>query len=222
MELTVFETLSQRFKEQGFSLYMVGGTTRDFLLGRPFSDWDLATDASPDELQSLFPEGDTTFLRYGILRLRTKQGHVDIASFRRESQYQDFRHPQQLTFVRSWKEDAKRRDVTINALYRDIHGTIYDAFDGQKDLKDQCLRMIGNPLDRFYEDPLRILRVLRFSLLLGFQIEKETDMALRKSVPLLMKLTKAKVREEIHKMERIEKQKAAAILQMYGIDKNAF
>lgn len=222
MEMSLFETLSQHFKEQGFSLYMVGGTTRDFLLGRTCSDWDLATDANPEELRILLPEADMTFLRYGVARLKTKQGHIDITSFREEKDYQDFRHPQHITFVRSWKEDAKRRDLTINALYRSADGMIYDAFQGQKDLKEKCLRMIGDPLVRFKEDPLRILRVLRFSILLEFEIEKETECAMRKTIGLLEKLSKAKIQEEIKKMMAIHPQKAIEILCDYGIDKIVF
>lgn len=222
MEMRLFETLSRHFKEKGFSLYMVGGTTRDFLLGRACSDWDLATDANPEELRILLPKADITFLRYGVIRLKTEQGHVDITSFREEGDYQDFRHPQHITFVRSWKEDAKRRDLTINALYRSADGTIYDAFQGQRDLKERRLRMIGNPFVRFKEDPLRILRVLRFSLLLEFEIEKETEDAMRKTIGLLKKLSKAKMQEEIKKMMVIHPQKAMEMLHEYGIDKIVF
>lgn len=222
MEMSLFETLSQHFKAQGFSLYMVGGTTRDFLLGRTCADWDLATDANPDELQILLPEADMTFLRYGVARLKTSHGHIDITSFRVEGDYQDYRHPHHITFVRSWEEDAKRRDVTINALYRSADGTILDAFHGQEDLKKKCLRMIGDPLIRFEEDPLRILRVLRFSLLLEFEIEKETECAMRKMVPLLEKLSKAKMQEEIRKMMAVHPRKTMEILQDYGIDKIVF
>lgn len=212
-----FLSLAEQFRKRGFNLYMVGGTARDYLLKHPIMDMDLATDASPEALIEILPNADKSFLNYGVIRLKEDEYHIDIVSFRLESNYEDFRHPQKISFTTSMMDDAKRRDFTINALYIDSEGRIYDFYHGMDDLNHGLIRTIGNPSIRFHEDPLRILRCLRFSLTLGFNLEEHTEKALIDSIPLLAHLNPHKVQEEITKMERISKTKTQEILEKYNI-----
>jgi len=214
---TYFKELAILFQNHGYHLYMVGGSTRDFLLGRVSEDLDLTTDATPEEMLTFLKDVQTTFMRFGTLRLSTSFGHVDITTFRLEDGYEDYRHPLKIEFVRDVEVDAKRRDFTINAIYMDFMQNRIDPFYGQDDLKKGIIRTIGNPLIRFKEDPLRILRAVRFAMLLHFEIEEETKLAMENEKSLILKMNPQKVEEELRKMKKVSSTQYLSFLEKYEL-----
>lgn len=219
MEKEIFLSLSKEFEAHGFHLYQVGGTTRDFLLHREIKDVDLCSDATPEEMLTFLKGAIPTFARFGSLRLPLEKGHVDITSFRKEEDYIDHRHPQKITFIRDLNQDAQRRDFTINAIYMDAEGNLYDPTNGREDLKAHLIRTIGDPFIRFEEDPLRIIRAIRFSLLLSFQIEEHTAQAMKDKKELLRYINPQKIKEEIRKMKEISPSQMEAQFTYYGMEK---
>lgn len=219
--LNIYIRLAKLFKKHGFSLYMVGGTSRDYLLSRYTDDLDLATDALVDEMLKILPEDydiRTPFKKYGNLKIKMDDLLVDITTFRSEQNYQDSRHPQSVQFVKSLEIDAKRRDFTINALYIDeTLLNIYDFYDGVDDLINHRIKMIGDPQVRIEEDPLRILRAIRFSLKLNFEIDETLKECIINNISLLKRLNPVKVNEEICKMKEINPVKTEQLLNLYGI-----
>lgn len=195
----VFEKYAALFASKGFHLYMVGGTSRDFLLGIEPSDFDFVTDATPDEEKEFLPNADYSFARFGSIKVFEGGVEVDITTFRVEGNYRDFRHPESIRFVRSMEEDVVRRDFTVNALYIDVGGNVYDFVGGQEDIKKKRLRFIGDPTKRIIEDPLRIIRAERFAKRLGFEIEEESKRAIDEKRSLLEKLNPNKVKMELLK-----------------------
>lgn len=199
MEDPLFLPLQKLYASRGYSLYIVGGTARDLLLGRPFSDRDYVTDATPEEERAFLPAADYTYERYGSIKLKIGSEEIDITTFRKEEGYQDFRHPGKVTFVKTPKEDYVRRDFTINALYLDYEGKVLDYCGGLADLRNKIIRFVGDPEKRVQEDPLRILRAERFACLLAFTIEKNSQAAIDKYRYLLAELNPAKIKEEERK-----------------------
>lgn len=159
-------------KEAGFEAYIVGGSVRDLLLGREPKDWDIATNATPEEIQKIFPESfyENTFGTVGVKtdifmtigKEAREHDIVEVTTYRAESGYEDNRHPKDVRFVKTIEEDLARRDFTINAMALSAKGDIIDPFHGQEDLKHKLIRTVGNPEDRFGEDALRIMRAIRF------------------------------------------------------------
>lgn len=192
----IFDTLASLYEEHGLSLYMVGGATRDFYLGREFDDYDFVTDALPDESLSFLPNSDGSFKRFGMIKAKVLSCHCDITTLRKEGNYMDHRHPSFVQFVKSPEIDSNRRDFTINALYLDKNYHIYDYHGGLKDLEDKIVRFIGDPYQRIQEDPLRIARAERFRDTLGFSFEKETAKAIEALHPLLKEIRSEKILEE--------------------------
>lgn len=196
MKNTLFEFLNQKFTENGFSIFEVGGSVRDSLLGLEVFDFDFATDATPEEMLKFLPDADNTFAKYGCIKYKGEFGRAEITTFRVEEDYVDFRHPGKIKFVKSLNEDFKRRDFTINAIYKDVNGKIFDPSNGLSDLKEKVIKFIGDPEKRIKEDPLRILRAKRFANKLGFKIEEKTQKAIDEFSYLLDKLNPQKVIEE--------------------------
>lgn len=178
---------------------MVGGTSRDLLLGQEPSDFDFVTSATPEQERSFLPDADYSFAKFGSIKIKEEGKEIDVTTFREEGEYKDFRHPSYIRFISSPEEDSKRRDFTINALYLDGEGNVLDFHGGLKDLREKKIRFIGNPDVRIQEDPLRILRAERFAKRLGFTLEEETDKAIKKLRPLLAKLNPLKVKQEMEK-----------------------
>ena len=201
MQSELFKFLDKIFKENGFSIFEVGGSVRDELLGLEVFDFDFATDATPKEMMKFLPDVNDTFAKYGCIKYKGEHGRAEITTFRVEESYNDFRHPNNISFVKSLNEDYKRRDFTINAIYKDINGKLYDPSHGIEDLKNKTIRFIGNPETRIKEDPLRILRAKRFASKLGFEIEPETAKAMEKLAYLLEKLNPEKIKEEERKFK---------------------
>ena len=194
-----YESLALLYEQHGFSLYLVGGTSRDLLLGKEARDLDFATDATPDESSSFVPDLNLTFARFGSVSIKEGDFEADITTFRKEGRYLDFRHPKRIEFIRDMKTDSLRRDFTINALYIDRNGKVFDFHNGLSDLKMGLIRFIGDPKKRIQEDPLRILRAERFARTLHFEIEKTTLKAIEEGRELLEKLNPEKVKMELKK-----------------------
>ncbi|MBR4378364.1 MAG: hypothetical protein IKP50_05765 [Bacilli bacterium] len=199
MQNELFKFLDKTFKENGFSIFEVGGSVRDEILGLDVFDFDFATNATPKEMMKFLPDANNTFAKYGCIKYKGEHGRAEITTFRVEEKYDDFRHPTKIRFVKSLDEDYLRRDFTINAIYKDIEGNIYDPAGGVEDIKKQLIRFIGDPEKRIKEDPLRILRAKRFAAKLGFEIEPETAKAMEKLSYLLEKLNPDKIKEEERK-----------------------
>ncbi len=179
MELpSAFLELATLYKEHGFSLYMIGGSSRDFLLGLPVLDLDFVTDATPEEEKVFLPDASYAFARFGSIHVSAKPTHIDITTFRAEEGYDDHRHPKVIRFIKDMRQDSLRRDFTINAIYIDQDGKIHDFHNGLQDLEKGIIRFIGDPRVRIKEDPLRILRAERFAKRLGFHIEEESQKAI--------------------------------------------
>ncbi|MBQ2493798.1 MAG: CCA tRNA nucleotidyltransferase [Bacilli bacterium] len=195
----IFLRLSSLYAEHGHRLFLIGGTSRDLLLGIDPSDIDLVTDATPEEEKAFLPDLEMTFARFGSVHLKTEAGDIDITTMRRESGYKDSRHPSKIEFIRDLKEDSLRRDFTINALYIDCQGNVSDYHGGLEDLKNRLIRFIGDPATRIQEDPLRILRAERFAKRLSFQIEENTQKAMEEHRDLLRLLNPEKIAMEMKK-----------------------
>ena len=157
--------------------------------------------ATPEEMMKFLPDANDTFKKYGCIKYKGEFGRAEITTFRVEEEYDDYRHPTKIKFVKSLDEDYKRRDFTINAIYKDINGKLYDPANGVSDLKNKLIRLIGDPEKRIKEDPLRILRAKRFALKLGFEIEKKTQKAIDEFSFLLEKLNPDKIKEEERKLK---------------------
>ena len=186
----------QQLVDAGYEAYFVGGSVRDMLLHKPISDVDIATSATPQEVKEIFPHTVDVGIEHGtVMVIYHKEGY-EVTTFRTEEGYEDFRHPDKVTFVRSLEEDLKRRDFTINALAIGIDDQLMDFFDGIGDLERQCIRCVGDAKERFNEDALRMFRAVRFVGQLGFQVEEET----KNSISLL-KMNLSKVAVERMKVE---------------------
>ncbi len=218
--INFFLELNNKFRAAGVSLYMVGGTVRDFILYKDVHDYDLATDATPDQVVVILKDYnfDATFKKYGVITLKKDGIRYDIVTFRKEFVYIDYRHPAIIDYVKSIEEDVVRRDFTINGLYMDDRFQIYDYVGGQKDIENKIIRTIGDPTVRITEDPLRILRAIRFSLEFGFSIEPSLESAIKENVGLLHELNPDKIKHELSKFKNIDYQVMKNMFKYYSID----
>lgn len=179
--------------EHGYQAYFVGGAVRDVLLGREIGDIDIATDATPDVVESLFDKTVDVGKEHGTVIVLLDGVSYEVTTFRTESEYEDFRRPKEVAFISSLKEDLLRRDLTINAVAMDIHGDIIDHVGGKRDMKRRRIQTVGDPACRFQEDALRMMRAVRFLSQLGFELSKETEEAMKKiNICLLTYLLNAK------------------------------
>jgi len=203
MQIQIPEKVNQvvhRLAEAGFEAYVVGGCVRDAILGRPASDWDITTNAKPEQVKDLFPRTVDTGIQHGTVTVLLGKEGFEVTTYRIDGEYTDSRHPKEVIFTPSLLEDLKRRDFTINAMaYNDKDGLV-DAFDGFGDLQRRQIRCVGNPEERFTEDALRILRAVRFSAHLDFSIEEKTREAIMRFAPNLSKISAERIRVEIVKL----------------------
>ncbi len=187
-------------RKAGHETWMAGGAVRDILLGRIPHDFDLATAATPDQVENLFASTVAVGKQFGVIVVVEGELQIEVATFRKDGGYQDGRRPDAVKFAAA-EEDAARRDFTINALFLDwATGDIFDFVGGQRDLQDHLIRTVGEPQLRFQEDHLRLLRALRFRAQLGFQIEKKTYWAIVLNKGLLKNISRERVREELGKL----------------------
>lgn len=211
-EFVAAQPVLQRLEAAGFEAYFVGGAVRDMLLQKPIHDVDIASAAFPEEVKKQFDKTVDTGIQHGTVMVLDHGLGYEITTFRTESTYTDFRRPDTVTFVRSLSEDLQRRDFTINALAMTYDGEIVDLFDGLADLSAGVIRAVGEAEVRFTEDALRMMRALRFSAQLGFQIAPDTRAALQRLVPNLAKIAVERIRVEFEKL--LMGQQAAASLVM--------
>jgi len=186
----------QQLNEAGYEAYFVGGMVRDALLGHEIYDADITTSATPDEVLALFEKTIATGLQHGTVTVVMDENNIEVTTFRLDGNYLDNRHPEHVTFTQSLSADLSRRDFTINAMAQALDGTIHDPFCGQADLEAKIIRAVGNPVQRFEEDALRILRGIRFVAKLGFEIEKKTLEAMKACHQLLASLSLERIRKE--------------------------
>jgi tRNA nucleotidyltransferase (CCA-adding enzyme) len=193
--------VSKTLENKGFEAYMVGGCTRDLLLGKTPKDWDITTNAHPEQIQELFPEHYANN-DYGTIGIKTESEDeslhiIEVTPYRTESGYSDARRPDSVTFGVSLEEDLKRRDFTVNALaYRLSTEELVDYWGGEEDLKAKRLKTVGNPDERFAEDALRMMRAVRLAAELAFMIESETLTAITKNSAQLSKISIERVASE--------------------------
>ena len=201
----------------GFSAYAVGGCVRDSLLSRTPGDWDITTSALPEEIKKLFPKTIDTGIKHGTVTVRMDSESFEVTTYRIDGEYKDSRHPESVTFTDKIEEDLARRDFTINAMaYNDVAGLI-DPFGGMEDLKAGVIRCVGDPIKRFSEDALRMLRAVRFSAQLGFRILPETLDAMQVLAETVSAVSAERIREEIVKTALCDCEKAFRILCATGI-----
>lgn len=208
--LRILETL----RANGHEAYLVGGGVRDLLLGREPKDWDIATDALPDRIEALFSKTVAIGKAFGIITVVPDDGNpVEVATYRADSPYADGRRPESVAFTDA-REDALRRDFTINALFLDPDtGEIRDFVHGRADLDARLIRAIGDPAVRFAEDHLRMLRAIRFAATLGFAIEPATFTAIQKLALNIRRISAERIRDELFRL-LTESQQAGAALQL--------
>ncbi|PAK86098.1 CCA tRNA nucleotidyltransferase [Lentilactobacillus parakefiri] len=190
----------QKIESAGYEAYFVGGSVRDTILKRPIHDVDIATSAYPSEVKALFKRTVDTGIEHGTVMILDHGTGYEVTTFRTESGYQDYRRPDHVTFVRSLKEDLKRRDFTINALALAENGQITDLFGGLSDMRKHIIRAVGDPNERFNEDALRMMRATRFASQLDFQIEDATLAGIARHSQLLEKIAVERSHTEFVKM----------------------
>ena len=193
------DAILQMLERAGFEARYVGGCVRDTLLGRPVHDWDIASQALPEDVLRLFPRCVPTGLQHGTVTVLLDGTSAEVTTYRLDGAYHDSRHPDGVRFVRSLADDLARRDFTINAMAMDLSGTITDLFGGREDLACGIIRCVGDAETRFREDALRMLRARRFAAQLGFALEAGTEAAIGRCAGLCAALSRERVREEAEK-----------------------
>jgi poly(A) polymerase len=194
-------SICERLRNSGHEALLAGGCVRDILLEREPADYDVATDATPDEIITLFPNSMTVGAQFGVIVVPHDGLRVEVATFRADAGYSDGRHPDSVGYPRTAKEDVQRRDFTINGLLmRHDTGEVLDYVGGQADLRAGIIRAIGEPDRRFREDKLRLLRAVRFAARLGFAIEPATFEAIRRHAGEITKVSAERVRDELTKL----------------------
>lgn len=218
-------TILNKFNKAGFKIYIVGGAVRDLIMGREVKDWDFTTDAKPQELLKLFPEGfyDNKF---GTVGIPVNDAIFEITTMRKEGKYSDFRHPEHLAWTNKLEEDLSRRDFTINAIALSVIPAkagiqITDPFHGQDDIESGIIRTVGNPNDRFQEDALRLIRAIRIATQLNFEIDPKTYSAILENAHLIKEIVSERIRDELFKLlssenpyEGLVKLRGSGILQI--------
>ena len=201
---TEIKNIIKELENAGYEGYAVGGCVRDLIMGKKPNDWDIATNAKPEEIQKVFPDSFYAN-KFGTVTVKTESKdeslkEVQITPYRIEAKYSDKRHPEEVNFVSKLEDDLSRRDFTINALATAGGKSIVDLFDGQNDIKKKIIQTVGKPEDRFSEDALRLLRTVRFATILNFKIEKETLKALEENAEWLRAISKERIRDEFIKI----------------------
>jgi len=184
----------------GHRAFLAGGCVRDMLLGTDPNDYDVTTSATPDEVRAIFPHTVPVGESFGVVKVIHEGRELDVATFRTDGKYSDNRRPDSVTYSKDEKEDVIRRDFTINGLLCSKDREIIDYVNGQDDLEDKIIRCVGNPLDRFGEDALRMIRAIRFSVKLGFDIDMTTWKAILQLAPSIKNISKERITDELTKM----------------------
>ena len=199
----VLKKMHEIFSRSGFRSYLVGGAVRDILMGLPPHDYDVATDAKPEDVMRLFHRVIPTGIAHGTVTVHLMGCHIETTTFRTESGYSDGRHPDSVAYAASIEDDLSRRDFTMNAVAVDLaDGKLVDPFSGRDDIKEKLIRAVGNPHERFGEDGLRPVRAIRFAAQLKFCIEKYTysDIFEERTLAVVQKISIERFRDEFIKM----------------------
>ena len=203
MQISVPEkvrNIIDKLQDNGFEAYAVGGCVRDSILGLSPNDWDITTNAYPDQVKKLFRRTIDIGIEHGTVKVMIGNDGYEITTYRIDGEYEDSRHPKEVTFTGDLKEDLRRRDFTINAMAYSEKDGLVDLFGGIDDLNAGIIRAVGDPEERFTEDALRMLRALRFSARFGYDIDEATENAIRKLAPTLSKISAERIREELEKL----------------------
>ena len=190
----------KRLDRAGYEAYIVGGCTRDSILGKLPQDWDITTSAMPEQVKELFSRTIDTGIRHGTVTVMIGATGYEVTTYRIDGIYEDGRHPQSVTFTRSLEEDLKRRDFTINAMAYNPERGLVDMFGGIRDLEEGRICCVGDPRARFSEDALRMMRAVRFAAQLGFVIETETARAVKELAGTLERISAERIRSELEKL----------------------
>jgi len=198
------KSILEKLEKDKFEAYAVGGCTRDLLISRKPKDWDITTSAQPEQIQKIFSDSFYEN-KFGTVTVKTKSKEqslqeIEITTYRTEQNYTDKRHPDKICFTLNLKDDLARRDFTINAIALDKNGKTIDPFNGEKDLKKKIIKAVGNPVERFSEDALRMLRAIRLAVELDFKIEDKTSKAIKENASWLQMIAKERIRDEFRKM----------------------
>lgn len=194
------EQIITTLNQHGFEAYAVGGCVRDALLNRTPEDWDITTSARPEQVKNLFRRTVDTGIRHGTITVMDGKEGYEVTTYRIDGEYADGRHPDTVEFTSDLLEDLKRRDFTINAMAYSRQTGVVDAFDGVKDLQQGVIRCVGNAVERFTEDALRVLRAIRLSAQLDFTIEPSTREAIELLAPGIAKVSKERIQAELSKI----------------------
>ena len=202
MEITIPEDVKviiTMIEHSGHEAYVVGGCVRDILMGREPDDWDITTSATPEEIKRIFVKTVDTGIKHGTVTVIVRGNGYEVTTYRIDGDYADGRHPQNVRFTRSLREDLKRRDFTINAIAYNEKNGIKDEFGGIADLERHLIKAVGDPFERFTEDALRMLRAIRFSAQLGFNIDGNTYNAICAMSDLIKNVSIERVQAELTK-----------------------
>lgn len=189
-----------RITEAGYEAYAVGGCVRDSILGREPDDWDITTSAKPQQIKALFRRTVDTGIAHGTVTVMLDREGYEVTTYRIDGEYEDHRHPREVVFTSQLVEDLRRRDFTINAMAYNESAGLVDAFDGMGDIRRGMIRCVGCARERFTEDALRILRALRFSAQLGYEIQEDTGEAIRELAPSLAAISAERIQTELVKL----------------------
>lgn len=203
MKITMPEkvnTIIQTLMDAGYEAYAVGGCVRDSFLDRNPDDWDITTSAKPQQVKQLFRRTIDTGIQHGTVTVMFGKDSYEVTTYRIDGEYQDSRHPKEVIYTSSLLEDLKRRDFTINAMAYNHEAGLIDAFQGLEDLKNGIIRCVGDPMERFSEDALRIMRAVRFAAQLGYEIEEETKRAAAILAHTLRKISAERIQVELIKL----------------------
>lgn len=197
---SVATEIAKLLSDAGHIAYFAGGCVRDKLIGKEPKDYDIATSATPDQVLEIFPKGDKIGAHFGVILVKQRGFHFEIATFRTDGSYQDGRRPESVTFSTP-EEDAERRDFTVNGLFENpVTGEVIDYVNGQEDLNNNTLRAIGDASERFQEDGLRLMRAIRFAIVHQLDVEPSTWEAIQEQAHLLEKISVERIQEEFNKI----------------------
>lgn len=189
-----------KLEAAGYEAYAVGGCVRDSILGREPNDWDITTSAKPLETKALFKKSFDTGIKHGTISVLLGRDIYEVTTFRIDGEYEDSRHPKEVTFTSDLKEDLLRRDFTINAMAYNPSVGLVDLYGGAEDLQNHIIRCVGNPHDRFSEDALRIMRAVRFAAQLNYDIEENTANAIKELAETLKNISAERIQTELVKL----------------------
>lgn len=202
--INIGKKILKKLNNNGYLAYFVGGVVRDIILEKEINDIDIATDATPDKIMDIFERTIPTGIKHGTITVIYDNTTIEVTTFRSEDKYDDFRHPNEVKFVSSIIEDLSRRDFTINAIAMDIDEQIIDPFEGRNAINNRLIKTVGNPNDRFLEDPLRMLRGIRFVAQLGFSIDALTWEKLKTNSSYIQYISSERIKIELDKIMQAE------------------